>query len=158
MFFFFFFQAEDGIRDGRVTGVQTCALPISTEQALGYLEDHVGARRGHGGCDYVEGRGLLAVGFDHRTSRAGDPLLHTHVIVANRVQGPDGRWTALDGRDLYRHRMAADAIYRGTYQRALTRELGVAWTQADQHGNREVEGMPEELVRVFSKRAEVVEA
>src|SRR5690348_18318895 len=28
MFFFFFFQAEDGIRDGRVTGVQTCALPI----------------------------------------------------------------------------------------------------------------------------------
>src|SRR5690348_17922342 len=27
--FFFFFQAEDGIRDGRVTGVQTCALPIS---------------------------------------------------------------------------------------------------------------------------------
>src|SRR5438876_3292745 len=27
-FFFFFFQAEDGIRDGRVTGVQTCALPI----------------------------------------------------------------------------------------------------------------------------------
>src|SRR5438876_1293967 len=28
-FFFFFFQAEDGIRDGRVTGVQTCALPIS---------------------------------------------------------------------------------------------------------------------------------
>src|SRR5690348_18131098 len=29
VFFFFFFQAEDGIRDGRVTGVQTCALPIS---------------------------------------------------------------------------------------------------------------------------------
>src|SRR5437773_6765378 len=29
-FFFFFFQAEDGIRDRDVTGVQTCALPIST--------------------------------------------------------------------------------------------------------------------------------
>src|SRR5207253_10236036 len=29
LFFFFFFQAEDGIRDGHVTGVQTCALPIS---------------------------------------------------------------------------------------------------------------------------------
>src|SRR5215510_13686230 len=29
IFFFFFFQAEDGIRDGHVTGVQTCALPIS---------------------------------------------------------------------------------------------------------------------------------
>jgi conjugative relaxase-like TrwC/TraI family protein len=52
------------------------------------------------GRSMVAGDGLLAVGFDHRTSRAGDPLLHTHVIVANRVQGPDGRWTALDGRDL----------------------------------------------------------
>src|SRR5438876_9108601 len=31
MLFFFFFQAEDGIRDGRVTGVQTCALPISAK-------------------------------------------------------------------------------------------------------------------------------
>src|SRR5690348_18420737 len=31
-FYFFFFQAEDGIRDGRVTGVQTCALPISMKQ------------------------------------------------------------------------------------------------------------------------------
>src|SRR5439155_18204692 len=29
--FFFFFQAEDGIRDGHVTGVQTCALPISRD-------------------------------------------------------------------------------------------------------------------------------
>src|SRR5438876_1883239 len=31
---FFFFQAEDGIRDGRVTGVQTCALPISAQPAI----------------------------------------------------------------------------------------------------------------------------
>src|SRR6266487_5412221 len=34
LFFFFFFQAEDGIRDGRVTGVQTCALPISGGAAI----------------------------------------------------------------------------------------------------------------------------
>src|SRR6266536_3177695 len=105
----------------------------------------------------VAADGLLAVGFDHRTSRAGDPLLHTHVIVANRVQGPDGRWTALDGRDLYRHRLAADAIYRGAYQRALSRSLGVAWTEPDRHGNREVAGMPQELLRVFSKRAEEID-
>src|SRR6266568_84396 len=34
VFFFFFFQAEDGIRDGTVTGVQTCALPISQHDAF----------------------------------------------------------------------------------------------------------------------------
>jgi hypothetical protein len=100
----------------------------------------------------VSGQGVLAVGFDHRTSREGDPLLHTHLVIANRVQGPDGRWTALDGRDLYRHRLAADAIYRATYQRELVRTLGVEWTAADTYGNRELQGMPEALVRGFSKR------
>jgi conjugative relaxase-like TrwC/TraI family protein len=121
-------------------------------EAVAYLDEHVGARRGHGGVQHVTGHGLLAVGFDHRTSREGDPLLHTHLVIANRVQGPDGRWTALDGRDLYRHRLAADAIYRATYQRELARTLGVEWTAADGHGNRELAGIPEQLVRSFSKR------
>jgi AAA domain/TrwC relaxase len=105
----------------------------------------------------VSGRGVLAVGFDHRTSREGDPLLHTHLVIANRVQGPDGHWTALDGRDLYRHRLAADAIYRATYQRELVRTLGVEWTPADRHGNRELQGMPEAMVRGFSKRTDQID-
>jgi conjugative relaxase-like TrwC/TraI family protein len=121
-------------------------------EAVAYLDEHLGARRGHGGVQHVSGQGVLAVGFDHRTSRDGDPLLHTHLVIANRVQGLDGRWTALDGRDLYRHRLAADAIYRATYQRRLSRTLGVEWTPADRHGNRELAGMPEALVRSFSKR------
>jgi conjugative relaxase-like TrwC/TraI family protein len=127
-------------------------------EAAAYLDEHVGARRGHGGVQHVSGQGLLAVGFDHRTSRAGDPLLHTHLVIANRVRGPDGRWTALDGRDVYRHRLAADAIYRATYQRELSRTLGVEWTAADTHGNRELQGMPEELIRTFSKRTGQIDA
>jgi conjugative relaxase-like TrwC/TraI family protein len=78
--------------------------------------------------------------------------------VANRVQGPDGRWTALDGRDLYRHRLAADTIYRATYQRELARTLGVEWTAADTHGNRELQGIPEALIRSFSKRTDRIDA
>src|SRR5215216_5034572 len=127
-------------------------------EAVGYLDEHVGARRGHGGVQHVSGQGVLAVGFDHRTSREGDPLLHTHLVIANRVQGPDGRWTAVDGRDLYRHRLAADAIYRATCQRELARTLGVEWTAADTHGNRELQGMPDELVRLFSKRTDQIDA
>jgi conjugative relaxase-like TrwC/TraI family protein len=127
-------------------------------EAVGYLDEHLGARRGHGGQEHVSGQGLLAVGFDHRTSREGDPLLHTHLVIANRVQGPDGRWTALDGRDLYRHRLAADAIYRATYQRDLVRTLGVGWTAADTHGNRELQGIREDLVRGFSKRSGQIDA
>jgi conjugative relaxase-like TrwC/TraI family protein len=125
----------------------------AVRQAVAYLDDHLGARRGHGGHEHVSGQGLLAAGFDHRTSREGDPLLHTHLVVANRTQGPDGRWTALDGRDLYRHRLAADAIYRATYQLQLSQTLGVEWTAADAYGNRELQGLPEELLRTFSKRS-----
>jgi conjugative relaxase-like TrwC/TraI family protein len=127
-------------------------------EAVRYLDGHLGARRGHGGVQHVSGQGVLAVGYDHRTSREGDPLLHTHLVIANRVQGPDGRWTALDGRDLYRHRLAADAIYRATYQRELVRTLGVEWTAADTHGNREIQRMPEDLVRSFSKRTGQIDA
>lgn len=146
-----------GLGDGQVAANVLAAHQEATRQALGYLEDHVGVRRGHGGHTKLQAQGLLAVGFDHRTSRAGDPLLHTHVIIANRAQGPDGRWTALDGHDLWDHRLAADAIYRGTYQRALSRSLGVAWSEADRFGNREIVGMPAELVRVFSKRTDAID-
>jgi conjugative relaxase-like TrwC/TraI family protein len=147
-----------GLGDAATGRAVLAAYHAGLAEAVAYLDEHVGARRGHGGAEHVDGRGLLAVGFDHRTSRASDPLLHTHLVVANRIQGPDGRWTALDGRDLYRHRRAADAVYRAAYQRELTRSLGVEWTAADRWGNRELRGMPAELLRAFSKRAEQVNA
>jgi conjugative relaxase-like TrwC/TraI family protein len=146
-----------GLGDPATGGAVLAAHHAGVGEAVAYLDGHLGARRGHGGVQHVSGQGLLGVGFDHRTSREGDPLLHTHLVIANRVQGPDGRWTALDGRDLYRHRLAADAIYRATYQRELVRTLGVEWTAADVHGNRELQGLPEELVRLFSKRTDQID-
>src|ERR687897_148411 len=145
-----------GLGDAATGRAVLAAHHTGLAEAVTYLDGHLGARRGHGGVQQVSGQGLLAVGFDHRTSREGDPLLHTHLVIANRVQGPDGRWTALDGRDLYRHRLAADAIYRATNQRELVRTLGVEWTTADTHGNRELAGMPNKLVRSFSKRTDQI--
>jgi TrwC relaxase len=106
----------------------------------------------------VQGEGLLAVGFTHRTSRAGDPLLHTHLIITNRIQGPDGLWRTLDSRDLLAHRATADAMYRAAYQAELTRTLGVRWQEPDRWGNRAIQGMPEELRCGFSKRHEQIAA
>jgi conjugative relaxase-like TrwC/TraI family protein len=146
-----------GLGDAVTGRAVLAAHHAGVAEAVAYLDGHLGTRRGHSGVQHVSGQGLLAVGFDHRTSREGDPLLHTHLVVANRVQGPDGRWTALDGRDLYRHRVAADAIYRASYQLALARTLGVEWTAADAHGNRELAGIPDELVRLFSKRADQID-
>jgi conjugative relaxase-like TrwC/TraI family protein len=146
-----------GLSDPATGRAVLAAHHAGVAEATAYLDGRLGARRGHGGHEHVSGQGVLAVGFDHRTSREGDPLLHTHLVVANRVQGPDGRWTALDGRDLYRHRLAADAIYRASYQRELSRTLGVEWSAADAHGNRELQGVSEELVRLFSKRTEQID-
>jgi conjugative relaxase-like TrwC/TraI family protein len=147
-----------GLGDAATRRAVLTAHHSGVAEATAYLDDHLGTRRGHGGHEHVSGQGLLEVGFDHRTSREGDPLLHTHLVIANRIQGPDGRWTALDGRDLYRHRLAADAIYRAAYQRQLSRTLDVRWTAADTHGNRELAGIPQELVRGFSKRTSQIDA
>ena len=91
----------------------------------------------------MAGGGLLIARFIHRTSREQEPLLHSHLVIANRVQGPDGRWTTIDGRDLYDARLAIDAVYMSHFEYLLSRDLGVRWTSADQHGIREIEGISE---------------
>jgi conjugative relaxase-like TrwC/TraI family protein len=126
--------------------------------AVTYLDSQVGTRTGRDGAKHVGGSGLVAVGFTHRVSRAGDPLPHTHLVIVNRTQGPDGGWRTLDSRDLLAHRQAADAIYRATYQHQLTRTLGIEWGEPDRWGNRPIVGMPQELVKAFSKRHEQISA
>ena len=58
--------------------------------------------------------------FRHRTSRAGDPHLHTHVLVANAVRGTDGRWSTVDARHLYWHSKTAGYLYEAHLRSELT--------------------------------------
>ena len=97
--------------------------------ALDYLERTAGfTRTGRNGVNRVEATAFLAAGFDHRTSRDGDPHLHTHVLVANSVLAADGRWRTIDGRGIYRHKMAASYLYDAELRHQLTARLGVEWT------------------------------
>src|SRR5205809_307947 len=81
---------------------------VAVGEVRGYLERNAcRARRGAGGQMQVDGRGFVAAAFVHRASREGDPLLHTHVVAGNLTEGPDGRWTALDARHLYRQAKTA---------------------------------------------------
>src|SRR4051812_37479829 len=98
-------------------------------------------RRGSGGAIVEEASGLVAAGFRHRTSRAGDPQLHTHVLVANLGRGLDGRWSALDGRRLYAHARTASFIYQAVLRAELTRTLGVEWLPV-RNGISELVGVP----------------
>jgi conjugative relaxase-like TrwC/TraI family protein len=72
-------------------------------------------------------RGVIAAAFDHGVSRALDPHLHTHVVVANLAQDLDGRWRAVDGRGLHAHARAAGALYDAHLRHQLTERTGAAW-------------------------------
>jgi hypothetical protein len=76
--------------------------------ALSFIEQHaLFSRTGANGIRQVNVQGIVAAAFTHRDSRAGDPDLHTHVAVANKVQTLDGRWLSIDGRILFKATVAA---------------------------------------------------
>ena len=73
------------------------AHQAAVNDALTFIEKHaLFTRTGPQGIRQVNVRGLLATAFTHRDSQAGDPDLHTHVAVANKVQTLDGRWLSID--------------------------------------------------------------
>jgi conjugative relaxase-like TrwC/TraI family protein len=133
----------------------------ATEEALRLLEV-LAARvaRGHQGdgqrAPRIDSDGLVAAAFTHTTSRALDPQLHTHVVVANLARGTDGRWSALDSRTLHREAITASALYHHRLRAELTERLGVAWTPIDR-GVAEIDGIPLAVRREFSTRRRQIE-
>jgi conjugative relaxase-like TrwC/TraI family protein len=128
--------------------------------ALAYLEDEACVtRRGRNGVQREHAGGFVAAAYQHRTSRAQDPHLHTHVIVANMAQTPsDGKWRALDGEPILKsYRLAAGYLYQAQLRAELTRALGVEWDEP-RKGMAELKQVPRAVIREFStRRTQVVE-
>ena len=134
------------------------AHDTAVDEALGYLERAAcWSRRGTDGVHQVSGDGFVGAAFRHRSSRAGDPHLHTHVLVANMTQGPDGRWATLDGRHLYLHAKTAGYLYEAHLRVELTQRLGVAWRPVV-NGIADLDGIPDPVLRAFSTRRVEIEA
>jgi conjugative relaxase-like TrwC/TraI family protein len=131
----------------------------AAEAALGYLErPGLGARRRAGGDERVlAADGAVAAAFEHRTSRAADPHLHAHVLVANLARGPDGRWSALEARALWLHVRTAGFLYEAHLRHELSRRLGVAWGEV-RHGRADIAGLPAEVLAEFSRRGRQIQA
>ena len=127
-------------------------------EAMKYLAAHAGYTRIHnpitGDKDLVRLPGLVAVAYQHETSRAGDPHLHTHVIVPNRQARADGRLVSVDGTSLYHEAKAAGVIYQATLRRELNRSIGVEWAPVDPGtGMAEVAGITPETITAWSRRS-----
>jgi conjugative relaxase-like TrwC/TraI family protein len=103
--------------------------------ALAYLDSHTAfSRVGTDGRAQVSTDGFAAAVFPHRTSRAGEPQLHSHALVVNKVRCPDGEWRTIDGHEIYAHKKSAGVVYQAVLRNELTRRLGVAWTPVTKDG------------------------
>lgn len=122
----------------------------------------VGADAGDGSVAQVEVLGIIATAYDHFDSRSSDPQLHTHVVIANRVQGAhDQKWRTLDGRPVHRAVVALSEHYNAVLADHLTRDLGLAWDWRDRGERRnrayEITGVPDALLTAFSSRSQDIE-
>lgn len=161
--------------DPRVQGAIIEAGETALREVIGWLErEAIQVRRGTGNEAFLTdlaardpqaaeaarirtlpARGVVAASFRHRTSRSGDPLLHWHTLVANLVEGPDGRWTAFVHPQMYRSVRAAGEVFQALLRAELTDRLGLEW-RPGRHVP-EVAGIPQALCDAFSKRSREIE-
>jgi conjugative relaxase-like TrwC/TraI family protein len=130
----------------------------AVQDALRFIEEHaLFTRTGPQGIRQVNVRGLVATVFTHRDSRAGDPDLHTHVAVANKVQTLDGRWLSIDGRVLFKANVAASETYNTALEQHLRDTLRVRFAERPGTGPgkrpiREIIGVDPRLNQRWSTR------
>ncbi len=121
-----------------------------------------GATGPDGAVAHVDVTGLIATAFDHYDSRIGDPQLHTHVVLSNKVKTVlDGRWRSLAGRPMHAATVAISEHYNAVLADELTRTLGTGWEQRDRGRDRntawEIAGVGEEVIMEFSSRSRAIE-
>jgi conjugative relaxase-like TrwC/TraI family protein len=118
------------VADPTVAATIERAHQAAVNDALTFIEKHaLFTRTGPRGIRQVNVRGLVGAAFTHRDSRAGDPDLHTHVAVANKVQTLDGRWLSIDGRVLFKAKVAASETYNTSLEQHLQDALGVQFAE-----------------------------
>ena len=143
-----------------VAGQVEAAHHAAVRSTLAMLEREVAFTRvGKGGIRRVPVTGLVAAGFDHRDSRAGDPDLHTHLVISNKVQtlaDEGGKWLTLDGRLLFKAKAMASEHYNTRLEAELTDRLGVRFVDRPGHQGhrpvREIDGLDPRLLEAWSSR------
>ena len=138
------------------------ALMDAARAAVAWLDQHAAyTRTGHHSSqsgEWRDGAGLVSSLFLHHLSRDGDPQLHVHVAIWNRIQrgdGADDKWRTLDSRSLHSQRLGVAPVADRTLETRLTALGYVMVPRADGNG-AEIGGVPQDVMDLFSSRAVAV--
>ena len=154
-------QDRAAVLDARANDLEA-ALMDSAREAVAWLEQHATyTRTGHHSArtgEWRDGDGLVASMFLHHLSRDGDPQLHVHVAIWNRVQRADkadGKWRTLDSRTLHNQRLAVAPVAGRNLETKLS-ALGYAMVPRADGNGAEVGGVSQDMIDLFSSRAVAV--
>jgi conjugative relaxase-like TrwC/TraI family protein len=124
---------------------------------LRWFETHGAVtRRGKKGVHQVDTRGLIVALFRQHTSRTTDPQLHTHAVIAAKVQDGTGKWLSLDARFLKHQQRAMSYLYASALRTEVTNRLGLEWRPVV-NGHAELDAIPASVLDAFSQRTAQVE-
>lgn len=145
-----------GLGDKQLRKDIEAAHEHAIQDVVRHLEnDVIMTRRGHNGIRQIDTKnGIIGTKFRHYDSRAGDPNLHDHVVIANRVEGEDDKWSSIDGRVLYQYGVECSELYNSKVQEYVTQLTGLQFEPRMQNGKpiHEIVGISDEMVRAFSSR------
>jgi len=154
-------QDQAAVLDARADEIEA-ALLESAREAVAWLERHATyTRTGHHSSrtgEWRDGHGLVASLFLHHLSRDGDPQLHVHVAVWNRVQradGADAKWRTLDSRSLHNQRLAVAPVADRILETKLA-ALGYAMVPRADGNGAEIGGVSQDVMDLFSSRSVAV--
>lgn len=155
------------VADAHAQELIVAAHHAAIADVIDYIEREVAATRtgvanAAGAVAQVPTRGVIATAYDHWDSRTGDPQLHTHVVISNKVKADlDGRWRSLDSRPMHRAVTALSAYYNALLADRLTGTFGLTWEQrergADRNPQWEIASVSEALIKEFSSRTRAIE-
>lgn len=156
------------VADAGTQALVAQAHHAAVAEVVAFMEREVAATRAgatarNGAVAQVDVHGLIATAYDHYDSRSGDPHLHTHVVISNKVQTVlDGKWRSLDGRPMHAATVALSELHEAVFADHLTRMFGVEWEARDMGRDRNpawaIAGVSDALVAEFSTRSRHIDA
>ena len=168
-------RADDAAHYAGLAGEIEDAVRAGAAAAVEYLQDEAGYSRagyhgavprdedgmplaGHPTGRYVDAHAWVVASFLQHASRDGDPQLHVHNAILNRVPCEDGTWRTIDSRGLHKARAAAAAVGGRVMDEQIAKRLGAAYAQRPDGHGRVLTGVPQRVKDLFSSRRAAITA